>query len=94
MATAPFIAFYAGGRHVYLPAEKYQTVIEHARRLNVDYVAIDEAHISNGVFGNNEYFDLRLLLDEGSHHPGLRLVYNFDRMPGRKLLMYTLTSEL
>ena len=94
MATAPFIAFYAGGRHAYLPAEKYQTVVEHARRLNVDYVAIDEAHISNGVFGNNEYSDLRLLLDEGSHHPGLRLVYNFDRMPGRKLLLYTLTSEL
>ncbi len=94
MATAPFIAFYAGGRHVYLPAEKYQTVVEHARRLNVDYVAIDEAHISNGVFGSNEYSDLRLLLDEGSHHPGLRLIYSFDRMPGRKVLIYTLTSEL
>jgi hypothetical protein len=92
MATRPFIAFYAGGRPVYLPAEEYQTVVEHARHLNVDYVAIDEALISNGVWGNNEYSDLRSLLDEGSHHPGLTLVYKFDRMPGRKILIYTLTS--
>lgn len=92
MATRPFIAFYAGGRPVYLPAEEYQTVVEHARHLNVDYVAIDEALISNGVWGNNEYSDLRSLLDERSNHPGLRLVYKFDRMPGRKILIYTLTS--
>jgi hypothetical protein len=92
MATAPFIAFYAGGRPVYLPAEEYQTVIEHARRLNVDYVAIDEALISNGVWGNNEYSALRFLLDERSHHPGLRLVYKFDGMPRRKILMYALTG--
>ena len=94
MATAPFIAFYAECRPVYLPAEKYQTVVEHARRLNVDYVAIDEALISNGFWGNNEYSDLRSLLDEQSHHPGLRLVYKFDRMPRRKILIYTLTSDL
>lgn len=91
MATAPFIAFYAGGRPVYLPAEEYPTVVEHARRLNVDYVAIDEALISNGVWGNNEYSALRFLLDERSHHPGLRLVYKFDHLPRRKILIYTLT---
>ena len=91
MATAPFIAFYAGGRPVYLPAEEYQTVVEHARRLNVDYVAIDEALISNGIFGNNEFSDLRFLLDERSHHPELRLVYKFDSLPRRKILVYTLT---
>jgi hypothetical protein len=94
MATQPFIAFYAGGRPVYLPAENYQTVVEHARRLNVDYVAIDEALISNGLWGNNEYSDLRFLLDERSQHPELRLVYKFDRMPSRKILIYTLTSNL
>ncbi len=94
MATRPFIAFYAGGHPVYLPAEEYQTVVEHARHLNVDYVAIDETLISNGVWGNNEYSDLRSLLDERSNHPGLRLVYKFDRMPGRKILLYTLTSDL
>jgi len=91
MATAPFIAFYAGGRPVYLPAEEYQTVVEHARRLNVDYVAIDETLISNGVWGNNEYSDLRFLLDERSHHPELRLVYKYDSMPRRKILIFTLT---
>jgi hypothetical protein len=93
MATTPFIAFYAGGRPVYLPAEEYQTVIKHAKRLNVDYLAIDEALISNGIWGSNEYSDLRSLLDEQSHHPGLRLVYKFDRMPCRKILIYTLTSD-
>lgn len=92
MSTLPFIAFYAGGRHAYLPAEEYQTVVEHARRLNVDYVAIDEALISEGIWGNSEYSDLRSLLDERSHHPGLTLVYKFDRMPSRKILIYTLTS--
>ncbi|HEX7335249.1 MAG TPA: glycosyltransferase family 39 protein [Pyrinomonadaceae bacterium] len=94
MATTPFIAFYSGGRPVYLPAEKYETVVEHARRLNVDYVAIDEAVISNGVWGNNEFSDLRSLLDERSQHPGLRLVYKFDCIPCRKILIYTLTSGL
>src|ERR1044072_2068702 len=68
MSTAPFIAFYAGGRHVYLPVEEYQTIVEHARRLNVDYVAIDEALITNGVC-KNEYSDLRSLFDERNHHP-------------------------
>jgi len=91
MAPQPYVAFYAGGRPVYLPAEEYQTVVEHARRLNVDYVAIDEALISNGNFGNNEYSDLRFLLDERSHHPELKLVYKFDGMPRRKLLLYALT---
>ncbi|HEV2863074.1 MAG TPA: glycosyltransferase family 39 protein [Pyrinomonadaceae bacterium] len=91
MATQPYIAFYVGGRPVYLPAEGYQTVVEHARRLNVDYVAIDEALISNGLWGNNEYSDLRFLLDERSHHPELRLVYKFDGVPRRKILVYTLT---
>lgn len=91
MATVPFIAFYAGGRPVYLPAEGYQTVVAHARRLHVDYVAIDEALISNGVWGNNEYSDLQFLLDERSHHPELRLVYKFDSVPRRKILIYALT---
>lgn len=91
LAALPYVAFYAGGRPVYLPAEGYQTVIEHARRRKVDYVVIDEALISKGSWGNNEYSDLRFLLDERSHHPELKLAYKYDGMSHRKILIYTLT---
>lgn len=91
MATNPYAAFYAGRKPLYLPAEEYSTVIEHARRQRVDYLLIDEGVISRGHWGNNEFSHLRFLLDEQSHHPELKLVYKFDRMPNRKLLVYTLT---
>jgi Dolichyl-phosphate-mannose-protein mannosyltransferase len=90
MATDPFTAFYAGRRHLYLPAEEYATVIEHARRQKVAYLVIDEAVVSQGRWGENEYAGLQFLLDERGHHPELELVYKFDDLPGRKLLIFTL----
>jgi hypothetical protein len=91
MATDPYTAFYAGRRHLYLPAEEYATVIEHARREKVIYLVIDEAVVSQGRWGDNEYAALQFLLDEQSRHPELELVYKFDDLPGRKLLIFTLT---
>lgn len=91
MATDPFTAFYAGRRHLYLPAEEYATVIEHARRQKVTYLVIDEAVLSRGRWGYNEYAGLQFLLDEQSQHPELELVYKFDDLPDRKLLIFTLT---
>jgi hypothetical protein len=91
MATDPYTAFYAGRRHLYLPAEGYAAVIEHARCQKVDYLVIDEGVVSKGRWGNNEYARLRFLLDEQSHHPELKLVYKFDGLPNRKLLIFTLT---
>jgi hypothetical protein len=94
MATNPYAAFYAGGKILYLPAEDYLTVIEHAKRQKVDYLVIDEGVISRGHWGNNEYSNLRFLLDEQSHHPELNLVYKFDGLPNRKILVYTLARDL
>ncbi len=90
MAASPYTAFYAGGKPLYLPAEEYLTVIEHARRLEIDYLVIDEGVVSKGLWGNNEYANLRFLLDERSRHPELQLVYKFDAMPDRRLLIFTL----
>lgn len=90
MATAPYVAFYARARHLYLPAEEYPIVVEHARRHRVDYLVIDEEVISEGHWGHNEYAGLRFLLDGRSDHPGLKLVYGFDGVPNRKILIFTL----
>lgn len=91
MAAYPYMAFYTGGKHLYLPAEQYQTVIEHGKRQKIDYLVIEEAVVSKGLWGNNEYSNLRFLLDEQSHHPELKLVYEFDGITYRKLLIFTLT---
>lgn len=91
MATNPYAAFYAGRKPLYLPAEEYLTVIEHARRQRVDYLVIDEGVISRGHWGNNEFSHLRFLLNEQSRHPELKLVYKFDGLPNRKILVFTLT---
>jgi 4-amino-4-deoxy-L-arabinose transferase-like glycosyltransferase len=90
MATNPYAAFYAGRKPLYLPAEEYLTVIEHAKRQKVDYLVIDEGVISRGHWGNNEFSHLRFLLDEQSGHPELKLVYKFDGLPNRKILVFTL----
>lgn len=91
MAVHPYTAFYAGGKPLYLPVEEYATVVAHAKRQQVDYLVIDEAVVSKGIWGNNEYSNLRFLLDEQRSHPGLELVYKFARIPHRKLLIFTLT---
>jgi 4-amino-4-deoxy-L-arabinose transferase-like glycosyltransferase len=93
MATNPYAAFYAGRKSLYLPAEEYLTVIEHAKRLKVDYLVIDEGVISKGHWGNNEFSHLRFLLDEQSLHPELKLVYKFDNLPNRKILIFTLARD-
>jgi 4-amino-4-deoxy-L-arabinose transferase-like glycosyltransferase len=93
MATNPYAAFYARRKSLYLPAEEYLTVIEHARRQKVDYLVIDEGVISRGHWGNNEYSNLKFLLDEQSRHPELELVYKFDGLPNRKILIYTLARN-
>lgn len=93
MATNPYAAFYAGRKPLYLPAEEYLTVVEYAKRQEVDYLVIDEGVVSRGHWGNNEYSHLRFLLDEQSHHPELKLVYKFDGLPNRKILIFTLTQD-
>jgi Dolichyl-phosphate-mannose-protein mannosyltransferase len=91
MAHHPYTAFYAGGKPLYVPVAEYGTIIEHAKRQKIDYLVIDEGTVLKGIWGNNEYSNLRFLLDEQSHHPELELVYKFDGMPDRKLLIFTLT---
>jgi hypothetical protein len=93
MATNPYAAFYAGRKSLYLPAEEYSTVVVHAMRQKVDYLVIDEGVISRGHWGDDEYSNLKFLLDEQSHHPELKLVYKFDGLPNRKILVYTLAGD-
>lgn len=93
MATNPYAAFYAGRNPIYLPAEEYSRVVEHAMRQKVDYLVIDEGVISRGHWGSDEYSNLKFLLDGQSHHPELKLVYKFDGLPNRKILVFTLAGD-
>lgn len=89
MSTSPVTAFYAGGRHIYLPDEEYPKVLEYARRKKVDYIVIDE----RGVTRLTPL--LKFLLDDQTmvDHQELALLYNYDKEPGYKVLVFKLVAN-
>ena len=86
MSTGPWAAFYAGGKHLYLPDDKYSVVIEYARRKKVNYIVIDERWVPELSPG------LKFLLDEESQYPELKLVYRYDEIPDNKILVFELVD--
>jgi 4-amino-4-deoxy-L-arabinose transferase-like glycosyltransferase len=81
MASGPWIAFVAGGKHLYLPDEEYPVVIDYARRKNVKYIVVEEDQISKTS-------RLRFLLDEQRTPPELALVYKYSQEREPKALVY------
>jgi hypothetical protein len=85
MSNSPETAFYAQGKHLYLPAEEYGTVINYAKRKKVDYIVIYERNI----WKNQR---LKFLLDEQGDTPELQLVYEHD-IPEHKALVFKIKES-
>jgi 4-amino-4-deoxy-L-arabinose transferase-like glycosyltransferase len=84
MATAPVAAFYAGGQHVLLVDEDYDSFVARARRERADFVIANERSLRDTP--------LRSLLDETAAHPGLRLVHALRETPGHRMFVYVLAQ--
>ena len=87
MSSSPETAFYAQGKHLYLPAEEYKTVINYAKQKKVDYIVIYERNIQKNS-------SLKFLLDEQNQNPELQVVYKYDEIPEHKALVFKLTDSL
>jgi 4-amino-4-deoxy-L-arabinose transferase-like glycosyltransferase len=84
LASSPWAAFWADGKHYYLPDEEYPVVIDYARRKGAKYLLIEEAQISKTP-------QLRFLL-EGPDTPELRLVNRYEPGGKPKVLVYELIN--
>ena len=47
MATGPWPAFYANGRHLYIPNEELSVVLEYAKRKKVDFIVLEERWVGS-----------------------------------------------
>lgn len=84
MASGPWVAFEAGGKHLYLPDEEYAVVIDYARRKNVQYIVVEENEIGKTS-------RLRFLLDEQRTPPELNLVFKYRQEREPKVFVYELS---
>ena len=82
MASGPWAAYYADGRHWYLPEETLPTVLDYARRENIDYLIVDER--------SHPERSLLALLDSREMPPGLRLAYENRDDPRHQLRVFEL----
>jgi 4-amino-4-deoxy-L-arabinose transferase-like glycosyltransferase len=91
MAEGPWDAFYAGGRHIYLPDESYSRVLDYARRKRVDYIVVGARCLMNsGCLQNTQ---LGFLLSEEQAPPDLQLLYIDAQRPQYKILVYRPTGR-
>jgi 4-amino-4-deoxy-L-arabinose transferase-like glycosyltransferase len=93
LANGPWAAYYAGGRHLYLPAEPYATVLSYAKRKGVDYLVVG-ARCETAENPNSppelciRNTPLAFLMDETQAPPELQLLYKEADRPEFKLLVY------
>jgi 4-amino-4-deoxy-L-arabinose transferase-like glycosyltransferase len=82
MVPSPDFAFYAGtDRFWYLPDEPVETVLDYARRRDVDYIVIDD---KRGYWREG----LRDLLEVENVPAGLELVYRSDEVRNGRVRVY------
>jgi len=86
MASSPHMAFFAGAKHLYIPSEQLDVVVDYARRRKVDVVVVEEDGI--GLTPR-----LRPLLDDAQPPPGWRLICQ-DDTPNEKVRVFKLTPPL
>jgi 4-amino-4-deoxy-L-arabinose transferase-like glycosyltransferase len=84
MAAGPWAAYYADGRHLYLPQETPPTVLDYARRKGIDYLIVDER-------SRSRYPSLMSLLDSRELPLGLRVAYENRDELGYALRVFELT---
>lgn len=83
MATSPVVAFYAEGKHLYLPNEEYSVVLEYARQKKVDYIVIDDQTVPLSAPR------LKFLLDI-EDPAGLILLHKYEERLHRKVRIFKL----
>lgn len=86
MATNPWPAFYSGGKHIYIPDEEYPVVLQYARNKGVEYLVLEEDSMEATP-------NLVFLFDEQNAPPDLKLVYQYNAIPNRKILVFELVSS-
>lgn len=73
-------AYYAGAKHLYLPAEEFLTVLEYAKRKKVNYLVYSLRRIKT----TSKSFPP----DEKNVPPELRLVYQDEPSPNYRIIVY------
>jgi 4-amino-4-deoxy-L-arabinose transferase-like glycosyltransferase len=68
MATGPWPAYYAGGRHLYIPSEELPVVLAYAKRKKVDFIVLEDRWLETTP-------SLAPLLTAKTIPPELTLVY-------------------
>ena len=84
MAQGPIVAYYARGNHIYLPNESLSTVIDYAKRKNVNYLVFSERRVKDTprVFSGGEE----------NLPENLQLVYKDEQNPNYKINIYRLSD--
>jgi 4-amino-4-deoxy-L-arabinose transferase-like glycosyltransferase len=78
MATGPWPAFYAGGRHLYIPNEEFNVVLAYAKRKKIDFLVVQKGSLDKTP-------TLAPLL-EGNIPAELSLVYEYGDKESRLLI--------
>lgn len=82
MSSHAAVAFYAGGKHLFIPDEEFSTVLEYARRKKVNYLVFSERRA--------KYSSAAFPLNEQNLPPELRLVYEDEPAPDYRIFVYQL----
>jgi hypothetical protein len=92
MASGPWAAYYAHGRHIYLPDEDYATVLGYARARRVDYVIVAARCLSNIPCTKDT--PLAFLLEDAKPVPNdLVLVHRIAERPEFELRIFRLRDR-
>ena len=84
MSSSPTVAFYGRANHIYVPDEEFSTVLEYAKRKNVEYL----------VFGQRRFRNTPMAFPKDeTGAPELSLVYKDDRDPDFRVLIWKLSQE-
>jgi len=82
IASGPWAAFYAEGRHLFIPTAGRAESLEHAERSGADYLIVDERFQRDAPLGS--------LLDPTQAPENLSLVYENHEAPGYRVVVYEL----
>lgn len=82
MASNATVTFYAGGNHTFVPDEDFPTVLEYAKRKNIDYLIFSRRRLS--------YTPNAFPADEQNVPAELQIVYQDERVPNYKITIYKL----
>jgi len=78
MDRKPYVPFFAGMRHVLMPDDDYDTIVEYARRSGVDYLVVEE-YVMWGM--RRQFVPLMTEPDFRAREQRLRMIFGGDEGP-------------